>query len=409
MKKICYLHVGMHKTGTSSIQSSFYNVRHILEEKYNFYYYRDHEDSPENAFLSIGAALSYKKPTINLPVFNALKVDDTKKQKNYEHLCHILKTQNTIFISSEIIFVQSKEGLKALNDLIVSYGFEIKVILYVRNPYAFLSSAWQQKLKEGEVLDLGNIQIPNRLKNAYSIWGSVLTVHQFERAHLEGNDLFEDICKWLGKLEFKKYLHSSSENESITKAAAIIGYNLLNDQSAHIHPDYGYDPVFAHTLFRLSEHTPNDEKFILPKSIVKSSAVQEKIKEWLTVLEDCTSKKYDYHSIEFPDYDIGSLDPIHKKTLLHMIRQVYLEHYQLTEDYHSHIAEITRLNQEWSKLNDALKERDQEIARLNQEWGKLNNTLKDRDQEIARLNQEWGKLNNTLKDIQDNTKASCRD
>ncbi len=378
----------MHKTGTSSIQSSFYNARHILEKKYDFYYYRDYKDSSENAFLSIGAALSYKNPKINLPVFNALKVDDAKKQKSYEHFCHILETQNTIFISSEIIFVQSKEGLKALNDLIISYGFEIKVILYVRNPYAFLSSAWQQKLKEGEILNLGNIQIPNRLKNAYSIWGNVLTIRRFEKDHLEGNDLFDDICTWLEKPNFKEYLHSSSENESITKTAAIIGYNLLKDQSTYIHPDYGYDPVFAHTLFKLSEHTLGDEKFLLPKSTAESPAAKEKIKEWIDVLEDCTSEKYDYHPIEFPDYDIDSLNSTDKKTLLHIIRQVYLEHYQLSVDYHAHTQEIDRLNQEWDKLNTALK---------------------DRDQEIARLNQEWGKLNNTLKDIQDNTKASCRD
>lgn len=343
IKKICYLHIGMHKTGTSSIQSGFYNARYTLKEKYDFYYYRDNKDSPENAFLSISMALAYANPKIDLPEFTTLNVHNDDKQKCYQHLCHILETESTIFISSEIIFTLGEEIAQIMNDFIVSYGFETKVIFYVRNPYDFISSGWQQRLKEGEILDFDKILFPNHIKRKYALWKDELTVRQFEREYLHHQNLLDDICTWLNKPEFRQYLHDSSENESLKRSAVIIGYNLLKNYPPYIHPDYGYDPLFAHTLNKLSEHSLNDDKFTLPKSVMEHPNVQKKIEEWITVLEEQTHKKYNYHSPELSDYDIGSLDSIDNKILLNIIRQVYLEHYQLSIDYHKHILKIEEL------------------------------------------------------------------
>ncbi|MCM3308578.1 hypothetical protein [Priestia megaterium] len=163
------LHVGLHKTGTTSIQKTLFSERNnkILEQKgyiypkifgenHSYPLYSAFCDSPETYYENI------KKGYTNSQIQNI-------NSQNLDKLRWELleKEQSKLIISGEDISRLSVKNLKELKRYINSLStlpLIIKVLIYVRNPINWSVSAIQEKIKGGETYQTAFYYMENHLK-----------------------------------------------------------------------------------------------------------------------------------------------------------------------------------------------------------------------------------------------------
>jgi hypothetical protein len=144
----CILHVGMPKTGTTSIQESLY---HGL-------------DDPAFRYLGLGwtNSASYLVPLFSeFPEmfwrFRAKRYSRARiEQVLQSYACRLRKAlrqartrSQTPIISAEHCWLMPPTDLERLRDFLVAEGFVPKVVAYVRPIKSFIESAFQQRVKWG--------------------------------------------------------------------------------------------------------------------------------------------------------------------------------------------------------------------------------------------------------------------
>ena len=150
MKQVI-IHLGFHKTATSSIQLTCFKNKDKLEEL-GFHYplfNLDNRviDNHSIPFYSLFTSDPYKYH-INIK----WGVDASEANKKYEEqLNYILKQKyEKIIISGEDISALSQLELDRMKKKIQSYGYDIRVIIFVRPPHSLLNSQIQQLVKGGD-------------------------------------------------------------------------------------------------------------------------------------------------------------------------------------------------------------------------------------------------------------------
>jgi len=158
MIKNIYLHVGLHKTGTSTIQQSFGEIRQHLTE-YGFLYpvivlpERDHFNY-SIPFVSMFSSdpLKYRR---NIRMGITTKEAVEKMNQNYDRQLRD-QIQNfsghTLIISGEGISGLSIPELERLRDYLTSITnsqVEIKILMVIRHPVKWAESRLQEQVKSG--------------------------------------------------------------------------------------------------------------------------------------------------------------------------------------------------------------------------------------------------------------------
>lgn len=149
--KTIYLHVGMLKTGTSSIQATLTKNANILKE-YNFYYPTtlavNHSDYLLPIFLNDPTDFHVERER-KLSVEFINNEYKEKKAILEQELYHI-QNKNLIF-SAEGLYVFSDKTLFQLREFLVNIfpNANIKVVLCLRNPSEYLASEYQQFIRTG--------------------------------------------------------------------------------------------------------------------------------------------------------------------------------------------------------------------------------------------------------------------
>jgi len=120
-----YLHIGSHKTGTSSIQSFLRNNVDILIKKYDLTYY-----TPAIWPLKF----IERKPDVDLRLdgFNSLKG---------------IKTNRVIISHENYSWLSNAEDLKALHNKLMNYAESVKIIVYLRRQDSLAISQKQEGTK----------------------------------------------------------------------------------------------------------------------------------------------------------------------------------------------------------------------------------------------------------------------
>lgn len=141
------LHVGTRKTGTTSIQRSLASSKIYLEK---------------NKIFFLGPNLGYRLYPLfleeprNSYYFKVNKIDTVRKEKEElkkykdkieDRLNSIEK--GTVIISEEDLLLISKSKVKDLKEFLDRYFDNIKVVIYVREPYSYLKSHLLQDIKVG--------------------------------------------------------------------------------------------------------------------------------------------------------------------------------------------------------------------------------------------------------------------
>ena len=149
----CILHVGMHKTGSTSIQNS---LKELDDDEF---YYARLRDRPNH---SITVSMIFAKPDdprLNKKRFSAAGNIREQAKKGRRELNVSVKAANgrNLVISGEGILRMPVEDLQKLKNYLNRHGYdEIEVVAYIRPPVGYISSAVQQKIRMGKS---GNLQI----------------------------------------------------------------------------------------------------------------------------------------------------------------------------------------------------------------------------------------------------------
>jgi len=225
MKKVI-LHIGSHKTGTSSIQSSIKN--------YNF------KKIKAAVFPSINHSIPmytiFSKNFLNYHVWKKKGYSNTQIIKKKKEFLNILneqindQTYDTLIISGEDISNLDQEDKILLINFFKNNKLDLEIVYFIRNPIDFCISSYQERIKGGL----------NEIKNHFQNFSSsnFNTVLPFlknlseDSVHIYS---YDDSIKEYGDIvnAFSYYLNLSNlsnirNNESLTEISLKIIYRLNN-------------------------------------------------------------------------------------------------------------------------------------------------------------------------------------
>jgi hypothetical protein len=221
--KRCIVHMGMHKTGSTSIQNSLCG----------------HSDA-SFVYADLGT------PNHSLPIYSLFAVHPER------HHLHRAETRDpaavagyvervradlerafesagdrTLIVSGEDIGVLSREELGKLESHFRGYCDELRVVGYVRPPGGFITSAFQQRVKGGSVsgLDLNEEyrDYEARFAKFDEVFGrDQVSLWKFDPTRFPGRCVVQDFCARLGiALPVERIVRL---NESLTRQAVALIY-----------------------------------------------------------------------------------------------------------------------------------------------------------------------------------------
>jgi hypothetical protein len=221
IKKV-YLHVGMHKTGSSSIQNTIFKNPSLFDSK--FYYPKSWGP---NHYNFLGSTID-NKDTQNM-LDNLEKYTDFLKEEMNAVACEYL------VISSEFIVLLEEASLIYLKDylLMLFPNAEFEILMYVRNTKDWTSSMYQERLKthgsSGEdifdtLLKVISSLFKDRISKFVKIFGEDnVQVIQFEKACKNDFGLVGDFLHRIGvKGDILIGVEETRVNESLSNHGADI-------------------------------------------------------------------------------------------------------------------------------------------------------------------------------------------
>lgn len=218
------IHIGMHKTGTTSIQESLkyglknddYYFLDLGHSNHSIPIYSLFCDDPINYYIH-----KFKNLTI--------KQIESYNNANKDLLMKELKNNKTknIIISGEDINKLSIEGLRKLKSFINNSYEDIHIIGYVREVSSYMQSMFQQKVKGGGLKDFDIEGTYPYYKNTFEKFDIVfgkenVNLWKFEPKDFYKNNIVLDFCNHLGiKFDESKIVYA---NESLSEEALRILY-----------------------------------------------------------------------------------------------------------------------------------------------------------------------------------------
>ena len=169
--KTCYLHLGFHKTATTSFQLSCGNNRKKLLEEGIYYPKFKFSDRKGNCWNHSGNLRRF----CNLGGIDKIankKYKEKNISSNILEYKKMLRQDKNLLLSGEGISCMTRSELEILKKDLLTHGFTIRAFGLVRSPYSFACSAIQQTIKGGKyhsLIGLGNVfssRITKNIENA---------------------------------------------------------------------------------------------------------------------------------------------------------------------------------------------------------------------------------------------------
>lgn len=203
MKKLV-LHMGMHKTGSSSIQTALDGYRGGGFEYAPLLPISPAYDDASNHSFQIRVAFvgSFQK----LGNFLGESVDEAAFQTMRTQCraalaaCLERSKASALIISAEEITRFDVDEMQAMGDFFRAHGWAATVYAYVRNPYDYVSSATQEIVKSGHAGDnLHPLSYRENFGPAEAVFGADKVLYRlYRRESLVDGDSVADFCDWIG-------------------------------------------------------------------------------------------------------------------------------------------------------------------------------------------------------------------
>ena len=186
-KKECIVHIGMHKTGSSSIQVT-------LDKKFK---------SQETCYFNLAKA---NHSRLILSLFSKHKKTIAEHDNAVTMKMMLENIENCpgqrMILSGEGIVKLTEEELKAFKDFLYQYFEKITIVAYVRSPGSFMVSAFQEIVKAGTYhfkLEKVYPNYRNKFKKFDLVFGRE-NVHfwKFDPKSFTEGDVVTDFCHKIG-------------------------------------------------------------------------------------------------------------------------------------------------------------------------------------------------------------------
>lgn len=147
----CVLHLGMPKTGTSSIQESLYfglrdpgfQYLSFGEVTANRWMETLFGDDPEQAHYNRKVGLSAQA---------SATLKDSIRRRLAEALEQARRRQQTVIVSAEICWMMRAAELQRIHDFFSQQGFPVQVVVALRPWKSWLESAFQERVKQHDAV-----------------------------------------------------------------------------------------------------------------------------------------------------------------------------------------------------------------------------------------------------------------
>lgn len=204
MKKIV-LHVGMHKTGSTSIQAALDGYR---DEVYEYAPLPPViEEERGNAFnhsLLMSAAFDRNYKEIGLLQRRGLDDGDIEalrwQCRSELSTCLERSEADVVILSAESVTNFDAESTRALGDFLHRYASDVQVCAYVRDPFGYVKSVTQEVIKAGYTDDrLFPMSYRKDFVAAEEVFGADhVSYRVYRRDELVDGDVVADFWSWIG-------------------------------------------------------------------------------------------------------------------------------------------------------------------------------------------------------------------
>ena len=227
-KKLCIVHIGMHKTGSSSIQD---NLNKTQNKKFSYFDLGTPNHSvPLYSLFSKIPEKYHVHRRKGFTVSQVIKYNIEVDKMFRKHLSDNPQ-YDTFVISGEDISILPKESLKKFKNYLLSFFETIRIVAYIRSPLSYINSAFQEVVKGGAsnfsaAINNRYPQYKNKFEKFDTVFGKEnVFLYYFDKNHLIKNNVTIDFIK---KNNFKvntKNFTRVNESLSLESISLLYVYN----------------------------------------------------------------------------------------------------------------------------------------------------------------------------------------
>lgn len=217
------VHCGMPKTGTSSLQETLYQV--LANKSFAYIHFDSGAPNVElQKIFNIDRAL--RKARNSEQSRSEVEAEQVYLKKSLSKQLSRNPSQTKIIVCEAIQSFKGP-GLKKFNSLLQKYSESVQYIYYVRSPYSYFSSAFQQRMKRDKLFDIENLmrspEYEHNVKEFQKAFGEDnLTVRLFDPELFPDGNSVLDFCRF-AEIDVKKE-DCIRRNESLSYQATALLY-----------------------------------------------------------------------------------------------------------------------------------------------------------------------------------------
>lgn len=218
---ICYIHIGMPKTGTTTIQGALAKARQFSEFRYLELDHANH---------SQGMVAIFSKTPESSPFFRHSGGSTEEFRRYAAEMRACLEKElsancrQKFIISGESIIGLMEDELKDLYQLVSRHFTRIHIVAYLRPPISYMQSIFQQELKGGSYPTKFQDRYPfysKKIQKFDDVFGREnVMLRKYEPAAFPKQDVVLDFCQLLG-INLPDY-QSIKANESLSLEATAL-------------------------------------------------------------------------------------------------------------------------------------------------------------------------------------------
>jgi hypothetical protein len=281
MEKKLYLHLGLHKTSSSSFQATCKaNASFLSDQGITYPLFKCKQTFREdisNHSLPIFSLFSGKAAKYHINIRRGITDVAAANAEYMSQLDQILASSEKVILSGEDIGVLNDRGLNRLKASVLKHNYSIIPFALVRDPYNFMNSAYQQMIKSGNynsLISLGSIAeskvdndltLPNRnraIQSILNVFRDSAQFYPFRKACEYNGDPVRFILEYICGVKNISTITMCRKNESRSNI-----WTRVQNQLNKVYPAIiNGKPNLEHKKLKKNLYRDLGDKFILTES-----------------------------------------------------------------------------------------------------------------------------------------------